>query len=93
MYVYILTNARRTVLYVGVTNDLDRRMEEHRSGQGSAFVRRYNLDRLAWFEEHQRPAHAIEAEKRVKSWRRDRKIALIEAMNPEWKDLSRWELE
>ncbi len=93
MFVYILTNDRRTVLYTGVTNDIDRRIAEHRAGEGSAFARRYNLRILVWMEQFPNPTDAIAMEKRIKGWRREKKVALIEAVNPDWRDLSRWELD
>ena len=86
-FVYILTNASR-VLYVGVTNDLARRAAEHRSGLVPGFSRKYHLHKIVYFEECAEPAVAIAREKRLKGWLRARKIALIEAMNPEWKDLA-----
>ena len=88
MWVYILTNDRRTVLYTGVTNDLERRLTEHRDGPGAPFARRYNAHRLVWTEQFVRADDAIAMEKRIKGWRRAKKIALIESANPEWRDLS-----
>jgi putative endonuclease len=86
--VYILTSRQRRVLYTGVTNDLQRRVAEHRSGQGGAFSRRYALDTLVWYEWHADITSAITREKQLKAGSRVRKIQLIEAMNPEWRDLS-----
>ena len=86
-YVYILASFRRT-LYVGVTNNIERRLWEHRNGHGSAFVRRYNVNRLVYAEETSDILAAIAREKQIKAWRRSKKIALIEAVNPEWRDLS-----
>jgi len=88
MWVYILTNDRCTVLYTGVTNDLERRLAEHRAGEGSRFAQRYNAHRLVWAEEFQRADDAIAAEKRIKGWRRDKKVALVETDNPDWRDLA-----
>jgi putative endonuclease len=85
-YVYILTNQSRT-LYVGMTNDLERRVQEHREGKVSGFTRRYGLKRLAYYERFPTALSAIEREKQLKGWLRARKIALIEGLNPEWKDL------
>jgi len=85
-YVYILTNRSRT-LYVGVTNDLARRLEQHHDAPRTAFTGRYRLDILIYFEEHQYILNAIAREKQLKGWRRDRKLALIESVNPRWKDL------
>jgi putative endonuclease len=86
-YVYILTNRSKT-LYVGITNDLERRVAEHRHKIGSAFTRKYNIDRLVYFEETSNVEAAIAREKQIKGWRREKKIALVEAMNPDWQDLS-----
>jgi putative endonuclease len=86
-YVYILSNASRT-LYVGVTGDLERRMHEHRSGTVPGFTRRYRLTQLVYYERHVGPGAAIEREKALKGRLRSRKIALIESVNPEWKDLT-----
>ncbi|HEX7926969.1 MAG TPA: GIY-YIG nuclease family protein [bacterium] len=86
-YVYMMTNRSRT-LYVGVTNDLARRVTEHKAGTGKAFTARYRIDRLVWFEETDDMRTAIEGEKRIKGWTRARKTALVEALNPNWEDLS-----
>jgi putative endonuclease len=85
-YVYILTNHSRT-LYVGMTNDLARRVAEHAEGAGSGFTSKYKLDQLVYFETYARPMEAIEREKQIKGWRCEKKIALIEAANPHWEDL------
>ncbi len=86
-FVYILTNRAHGVLYVGVTSDLDARIRQHRNGKGSAFARRYGLDRLVLVEEYPTIEEAIIREKRLKNWHREWKIELIEASNPEWLDL------
>jgi putative endonuclease len=86
-YVYILTNASRT-LYIGVTNDLLRRLDEHRTGLGSEFTQKYNVHQLVYYESTNSVTVAIEREKELKNWRRSLKIALIESKNPQWKDLS-----
>ncbi len=86
-YVYILTNASRT-LYTGVTNDLARRVQEHRTGQGSAFTSQYHVTQLVFYESTNNIHSAIAREKEIKGWRRARKIALIEEQNPEWRDLA-----
>jgi putative endonuclease len=86
--VYIMTPRQRRVLYTGVTNDLRRRVAEHRSGLGGAFSRRYALDTLVWFEWHADITAAIGREKQLKAGSRARKLKLIEAMNPAWEDLS-----
>ena len=86
-YVYILTNSART-LYVGVTNDLERRIWQHRHGGGESFTRRYRLTMLAYCENYETPSAAIAREKELKGWRRARKIELIERANPQWLDLA-----
>ncbi len=86
-YVYILTNKART-LYVGVTSDLERRLYQHREKSVDGFSKRYNLTQLAYYEITEDVYAAIGREKQIKSWRRSKKIALIESTNPEWKDLS-----
>lgn len=86
-YVYILANHSRR-LYTGVTNDLQRRMAEHRQKRTPGFSSRYNLHRLVYFEETGDVREAIAREKQIKGWLRSKKIALIESVNPTWKDLS-----
>ena len=86
-YVYILSNVSKT-LYVGVTSDLLRRMHEHRTKALDGFTRRYNITMLVYFETTEDVESAILREKQLKGWRRERKIALIESMNPAWEDLS-----
>ena len=86
-YVYILTNVKRNVTYIGVTNDLGRRISEHISGKGGAFTRRYKVSTLVYAEEYQDVEEAIAREKQIKGWRRSKKDALIEAANPSWADL------
>ena len=86
-YVYILTNGKRT-LYVGVTNDLIRRVYEHKRKQVEGFTKKYNLTFLAYYEETADVMAAIEREKQIKGWRRNKKVDLIESLNPKWKDLS-----
>ena len=91
-FVYIMTNRPAGVLYIGVTADLLRRIHQHRSGQGSSFCRRYGLDRLVLVEEYPTIEEAIVREKHLKKWERAWKIALIEAANPDWQDLSGFQL-
>lgn len=86
--VYILTSRRRSVLYVGVTSDLQRRMLEHRSGMVVGFARRYSVNLLVWYEWHADIRHAIAREKQIKAGSRADKEALITALNPEWRDLA-----
>ena len=86
-WVYILASGKNGTLYVGVTNDLARRVYEHKLGVGSAFTRKYGVHRLVWFEEHDHITHAIQREKSIKRYPRRWKINLITAMNPTWRDL------
>jgi putative endonuclease len=86
-HVYI-TASKSRVIYVGVTNDIARRVREHKQKATQSFTKQYSVDRLVWFEEHGRALSAIAREKQIKGWVRARKIALIEAKNPQWKDLS-----
>jgi len=85
--VYIMTNASRT-LYVGVTNDLARRVYEHNQKLVPGFTEKYNITQLVWYEHFSGPYDAISREKQLKRWRREKKVALIRSENPEWKDLS-----
>ena len=85
--VYIMTNAHNTVLYTGVTNNLQRRILEHRSGKGSAFTRKYNITKLVYQECGDDVNAAIFREKQIKAGSRKKKIELINSINPEWKDL------
>jgi len=87
MWLYIMASGWNGTLYIGVTNSLSRRIAEHREGRGSEFVRKYGVSYLVYAEQYERADEAIAQEKRVKRWRRERKIALIEAGNPNWKDL------
>ena len=87
-YVYILTNKRHTVLYTGVTNNLARRLQEHRDGVGRAFTKRYNVHKLVYAEPYDDIHLAIEREKQLKGGSRQKKQALIAAANPDWRDLS-----
>jgi len=86
-FVYIMSNRSKT-LYTGVTNNLLRRVWEHKQAAGSEFCRQYKLDRLVYFERFQYVDNAIAREKQIKGWLRIRKIALIVTENPTWSDLS-----
>ena len=87
-YVYILTNKYCTVLYTGVTNDLIRRIYEHKNHlDKDSFTSKYNVTKLVYFEETSDISAAIEREKQIKSWNRERKTSLIMSMNPNWRDL------
>ena len=87
-YVYIMTNRRDGVLYTGVTNNLKRRAYEHEARLVGGFTARYNLDRLVYFEVAENPSAAIAREKHIKAGPRQKKIELIEVMNPTWEDLA-----
>ena len=86
-WVYIMTNKRDGVLYVGVTSDLPKRAWEHREGVVDGFTRRYGLKMLVYYEWHDEIVRAIQREKNVKHWRRPWKIDLIQSINPDWQDL------
>ncbi|HEV7515051.1 MAG TPA: GIY-YIG nuclease family protein [Thermoanaerobaculia bacterium] len=86
-YVYILASRSRA-LYVGVTNHLAYRVQQHKDGINSGFTHRYKINRLVYCETFGEVRPAIEREKQIKGWTRARKVALIESLNPEWDDLS-----
>jgi putative endonuclease len=87
-FVYILTTGdRHTVLYIGVTNSLERRASEHSLGLGSAFAWQYNAHKLIYFEAYPDPTSAMAREKQLKRWSRAKKETLVERRNPEWRDL------
>jgi len=87
-FVYIMSNHLRSVLYIGVSNNLERRVMEHKSGSFEGFSKQYGLHNLVYFEEYPYVDQAIAREKQLKGWRRDRKEALIHGMNPERFDLA-----
>jgi putative endonuclease len=86
-YVYFLTNANHTVLYTGVTNDLERRCNEHKKKIIRGFTQKYNVDKLVYFEKFDFIGLAIAREKQIKGYSRSKKNALIDKFNPEWKEL------
>jgi len=86
-FVYILTNKPRGTLYVGVTNDLVRRVYQHREGAVPGFTKRYGLKQLIYFERYDDPYNAIQREKNIKHWSRAWKLDLIVGANPQWRDL------
>ncbi len=88
-YVYILTTENNRVMYVGVTNDLRRRMYEHKHGLAKGFTRKYNIHKLVYYEHTMDAVAAITREKQIKAWRREKKDALVETMNPDWSDLGK----
>ncbi len=87
-YIYILTNWDNTVIYVGVTNDLVRRLYEHKNKLYDEFTKKYNLNKLVYFELFFDINEAIKREKEIKKWRREKKNNLVESKNSEWRDLS-----
>lgn len=87
-YVYILTNDYKTTLYVGVTNDILRRIAEHKSQLIDGFTKKYNIHNLIYYECYPDAKTAIAREKQIKLWRREKKVLLIENTNPDWRDLS-----
>ncbi len=87
-YVYIMTNVNRTVFYTGVTAQLEVRVWQHRQAANKGFTQRYNLCCLVWFEDFDDISNAIAREKQIKGWRREKKLALIQARNPQWHDLA-----
>ena len=87
-HIYILASRKYGTLYIGVTNDLRTRLEQHRNGQGSKFVKKYGVHRLVHVETFASPQEAIAREKQLKNWHRDWKIRLIEENNLDWSDLS-----
>ena len=86
-FVYMLASARNGTLYVGVTNDLARRVHEHKTKQVRGFTSRYKVDMLVWYETYNDVNEAIAREKQLKKWERRWKLALIETINPSWRDL------
>ena len=87
-FVYILSNWNNKVLYVGMTNNLVRRIYEHKNNIVEGFSKKYNLYKLVYYESCSDINSVLQREKEIKGWRREKKIKLIESMNPEWKDLS-----
>ncbi len=87
-FVYLLASQRNGTLYVGVTNNLERRMLEHKAGLKKSFTKQYNVKMLVWYEEHPTALSAIQREKNIKHWPRKWKLNLIEASNPDWEDLA-----
>jgi putative endonuclease len=87
-YVYLLTNWNHRVLYVGVTNDLTRRLYEHQNKLFKGFTEKYNVNKLVYFDETDDVRSALAREKKIKKWRREKKDALVISVNPQWKDLA-----
>lgn len=89
-YVYILTNKNNSVIYVGITNDLNRRLYEHKTEQIEGFTKKYHLHKLVYFEEYSNVKDAIEREKQLKHWVRNKKNSLIQEQNPNWDDFGEY---
>jgi putative endonuclease len=87
-FIYILASKRNGTLYIGMTNDLIRRMYEHKASLVEGFTKKYSVNKLVYFESTENVKAAIESEKRLKKWKRQWKIELIEKENPQWRDLS-----
>jgi putative endonuclease len=87
-YVYLMTNRNRVVLYTGITNSLVRRVWEHQNGEIEGFTKKYRANRLVYYKNFDNPRHAISREKEIKGWRRGKKNASVETLNPKWTDLS-----
>ena len=87
-FVYMLTNWNNKVIYTGVTNNLERRLYEHKNGIVEGFTKKYNVHKLVWFAYTNDVHSALEKEKQIKGWTRAKKNALVEEINPEWRDLS-----
>ncbi|HEV3100185.1 MAG TPA: GIY-YIG nuclease family protein [Candidatus Udaeobacter sp.] len=87
-YVYMMTNRSRVVLYTGITNSLMRRVAQHQKGEIEWFTKTYNVNLLVYYERFNDPRDAIAREKEIKGWRRSKKNALVETLNPHWADLS-----
>lgn len=87
-YVYILANKNNTVLYIGVTGNIKKRVFEHKTGVNDGFTKKYNVHKLVYIERYREATTAINREKQLKGWRRDKKEALINSKNPQWLDLS-----
>ena len=91
-YVYILTNKPGGTLYIGITNNLFRRVQEHQAGTFDSFTKKYRLHKLVYYETYQTSLEAVQREKNLKEWHRAWKIRLIKTLNPDWENLSRREI-
>ncbi len=89
-YVYILSNFKNTSLYIGVTNNIEKRVREHKNDLINGFTKKYNITKLVYYEEYRYINDAIKREKQLKNWHREWKVELIESMNPKFPDLA-WE--
>ena len=86
-YVYILTSYYGRAMYIGFTNNLERRIQEHKSGLIEGFTQKYQIHKLVYYEYYQNASAAITREKELKGWKRERKNALVQSVNPEWKEI------
>ena len=86
-YTYMMTNQSNSTLYIGVTNNIERRTLEHIEGSGASFTSKYNINKLVYFERYTEITDAIKREKQLKGWKREKKEMLINHMNPQWVDL------
>ena len=86
-FIYILTNKNNTVLYIGVTSDLKQRIYQHKTKKYPSFTKKYNIDKLVYFEKYNNIEDAIRREKQLKGWSRKKKDELVTSINPDWKDL------
>ena len=86
-FVYMMTNRSRVVLYIGVTNNLERRVWEHQNSAVRGFTKQYKADRLVYYEQFPDARSAIDREKEIKAWRREKKNDLVRKLNPNWEDL------
>ena len=87
-FVYLMTSSSLSTMYIGITNDIGRRVFEHRNNMGSEFAKKYQVTRLVYVEEFENPNDAIAREKQLKGWKRIRKNELVRAANPTWSDLA-----
>jgi len=87
-YIYIISNWNNKVIYLGMTNDLERRIYEHKNKIFEGFSKKYNLNKLVYYEYTNDVNAAIQREKQINKWRREKKNSLVESRNPEWKDLA-----
>ena len=92
-YVYMMSNWKNNVLYIGITNNLLRRIREHKTRQSEGFTKKYNVTKLVYYEVTNDVSAAIMREKEIKKWRREKKNSLVNRMNPDWADLSKGLIE
>lgn len=88
-HTYIMSNQWDTVLYVGISGNLEGRVRQHKEGKHEGFTKRYHVNKLVYYEEYKSPMEAIRREKQIKKYRREKKDALVASMNPKWEDLAK----